>query len=255
MKLATLLTAISLAALTLTGNANAQSSTNYERVLNPKPITELYPKEKCEAGEAAKRFLQNMKTEKVGGRLLKLLDDFDYRDEDCRIWRAPKNFVSDGASIPQAFWSLIGGPWDGVYSNAAVIHDYECVRRTTAWEQVHKLFFRAMLAAGTEPLRAKLMYAAVYHCGPKWDAQGRPLPTCTMSPTSLFRLYREIAERSKAPESELKRKILAETQSRTSGTKPRIEVQADAPEGPGVDFGGVEKTTKEVSLDEIEGWK
>lgn len=36
----------------------------------------------------------------------------------------PAGFVTDFASIPRVLWNLVGGPADGKYRLAAVVHDY-----------------------------------------------------------------------------------------------------------------------------------
>lgn len=42
-----------------------------------------------------------------------------------RLVEVPAGFVTDGASVPRAFWALL--PVWGRYSRAAVVHDYLCV--------------------------------------------------------------------------------------------------------------------------------
>ena len=76
--------------------------------------------------------------------------------------------IVDGASIPEAFWSFIGGPFEGKYRNASVVHDFYCDTRTETWEDVHMVFYNGMRAAGVDPITAKIMYSAVYNFGPRW---------------------------------------------------------------------------------------
>jgi hypothetical protein len=57
------------------------------------------------------------------GRSMKLLETFRYVDANGVAWAAPKDSVVDGASIPQEFWTFIGGPFEGKYRNASVCHD------------------------------------------------------------------------------------------------------------------------------------
>ena len=105
------------------------------------------------------------------GRNMTLLEDFSYIDPDGLEWKAPKGLVTDGASIPQEAWSIIGGPFEGTYRLAAVVHDAACDTKDRSWESVHEMFYRAMLTAHVDELKAKLMYAAVYHFGPRWNLQ------------------------------------------------------------------------------------
>jgi hypothetical protein len=103
------------------------------------------------------------------GRNMTLRQDFAYIDSQERRWLAPANSVINGASIPQGFWSLIGGPFEGRYRNASVVHDVGCHRMTESWEDVHQMFYEACLAGGVEETQAKMMYYAVYHFGPRWQ--------------------------------------------------------------------------------------
>lgn len=102
------------------------------------------------------------------GRQMRLLAPFAYVDGNGLTWNAPAGSVIDGASIPQLAWTFAGGPFEGRYRDASVIHDVACVERVRSWESVHEVFYRAMLTSGVESWRAKVMYAAVYHFGPRW---------------------------------------------------------------------------------------
>lgn len=101
-------------------------------------------------------------------RLMRLEEDFVYIDDKGDEWIAPKGSITDGASIPKAFWSILGAPLSGKYRRAAVIHDVYCKNQLVPHEQVHEVFYKAMLTDGVGPRKAKLMYFAVKHFGPKW---------------------------------------------------------------------------------------
>lgn len=118
------------------------------------------------------KYLGTVQTEWLeDGRHMRLLAPFAYIDPQGVEWHAPSGSVVDGASIPQAAWTFIGGPFEGKYRNASVIHDVGCDQKRRPWEAVHEVFYWAMLAAGVETWRAKVMYAAVYHFGPRWPRQ------------------------------------------------------------------------------------
>ena len=102
------------------------------------------------------------------GRKMRLLAPLSFFDPKGKQWVAPKDWVVDGASIPQPAWSFSGGPFEGKYRDASVIHDVGCDRKVEPWEEVHEVFYYGMLASGVEPWRAKIMYGAVYHLGPRW---------------------------------------------------------------------------------------
>jgi hypothetical protein len=112
------------------------------------------------------------------GRRMKLLDDFAYVDPAGKRWKAKRNSTIDGASIPQAFWGT-GGPYEGSYREASVVHDYYCdeAPKTATWQAVHRMFFDGMLASGVDRARALVMYGAVYRFGPRWADPSAP-PAC-----------------------------------------------------------------------------
>jgi Protein of unknown function (DUF1353) len=117
------------------------------------------------------RFVGTVKTQwHDDRRTMTLLDDFGYVDPGKVIWKALKGRKIDGASIPPVFWSFIGGPFEGKYRNASVVHDYECDVKQRPWRAVHRMFYNASRCGGVEETKAKVMYAAVYHFGPRWGA-------------------------------------------------------------------------------------
>ncbi len=98
-------------------------------------------------------------------------------DGQGKRWAAPQGVRTDGASIPTIFVPIIGSKTNQSYLNAAVVHDAYCGRgneeinlfQSEPWEEVHKMFYQAMVAGGTHPIKAKIMYAAVYLGGPRWQ--------------------------------------------------------------------------------------
>jgi hypothetical protein len=105
------------------------------------------------------------------GLHMTLLEKFSFVDADKTEWPVPKGAVTDGASIPRPLWSIAGGPFEGKYRLAAVIHDYYCDVRVRTWEAVDRMFYNAMLASGVDATQALIMYAAVRFWGPHWDGQ------------------------------------------------------------------------------------
>jgi hypothetical protein len=93
---------------------------------------------------------------------------FGYIDPLDVHWDVPTGFATDGASIPPAFKPFLGGSWHKNYIRAAVLHDFYIRRITANPEHVHRLFFNALLASGTPPDLARVMYAAVKKYGPQW---------------------------------------------------------------------------------------
>ena len=103
------------------------------------------------------------------GRNMKLLEKLTYVDPYCRSWVAPTGAIVDGASIPKPFWSIIGGPFEGKIRMHPLSTMSACRERLAPWGYLHLVFYYAMLAGGVDLTTAKIMYAAVYHFGPRWD--------------------------------------------------------------------------------------
>jgi hypothetical protein len=108
------------------------------------------------------------------GRDLRLDESFAYIDPNKRVWTAPKDSVVNGASIPQVFWSVAGGPLEGQYRNASIIHDVACDRMTDPWQDVHLMFYEGCRCGGVPEKQAKILYAAVYFFGPRWELTKEP---------------------------------------------------------------------------------
>lgn len=107
------------------------------------------------------------------GRSMTLVDPFAYVDPRDLRWDAPAGAVVNGASIPRAFWSLIGGPFEGRFRDASVVHDVACEERRRAWQEVHRMFYEACRCGGVAAATAKTMYYAVHHFGPRWRIEER----------------------------------------------------------------------------------
>lgn len=131
-------------------------------------IPSRYPPESPVATDWG-RFHGQLRLELVGGRDARLVTPFGYVDPQGKDWTAPQGSIVNGASIPQAFWSFVGGPWDGAYRQASVVHDVACDSMQESWQETHRMFYNACRCGGVEERTAKLMYWAVYHFGPRWE--------------------------------------------------------------------------------------
>jgi hypothetical protein len=107
------------------------------------------------------------------GRTMTLVAPFAYVDPRGSHWDAPTGAVVNGASIPRAFWSLIGGPFEGRFRNASVVHDVACEERSRDWQDVHRMFHDACRCGGVGAALANTMYYAVWHFGPRWRIEER----------------------------------------------------------------------------------
>lgn len=97
-----------------------------------------------------------------------LLDELRYTDPYGVVWIAPVGSRVNGASIPRAFWSLIGGPFEGKYRNASVLHDVAYDQQSRPWEEVDRMFYNAMRCSGVGVVTAKTMYYALRRHGRHW---------------------------------------------------------------------------------------
>lgn len=92
-------------------------------------------------------------------RLLMLLNDFRYSSSYGTI-TVPKGFITDGASIPQVFWSVLS-PFDN-YFGAAVIHDYLYTYNIGFnREQADLIFKEAMFNLGVPWYTREVIFRAV----------------------------------------------------------------------------------------------
>lgn len=126
--------------------------------------------------------------------------EFRFNDPNGLQWVAPPETEVDGASIPQPFWSFIGGPFEGEYINASVIHDHYCRTKTRTAHDTHRNFYYGMRASNVPEWKAQFMYWAVSTFGPDWKLQPRvtvsqtcssavgDTPICTTVPTIAIEL-------------------------------------------------------------------
>ncbi|NML05112.1 DUF1353 domain-containing protein [Sphingomonas sp. G-3-2-10] len=106
------------------------------------------------------------------GRLGELLAPIEYIQESSKQWPVPKGASLDGASIPRPLWSIIGGPFEGRYRDASIVHDHYCVVKTEPWRETHRMFYEAMRCSGVGTTKAKVMFYAVHRFGPRWGGGG-----------------------------------------------------------------------------------
>jgi hypothetical protein len=64
---------------------------------------------------------------------------------------------------------VIGGPFEGRFRRAAVLHDAACGEKKDTWQDVHRMFYDACLCARVGLGKAQTMYWAVYRFGPRWE--------------------------------------------------------------------------------------
>jgi Protein of unknown function (DUF1353) len=116
--------------------------------------------------------------EYLDGRNWRLMQEFDFASEVLeRIVRVPAGFVTDFASIPRVFWSLL--PPTGKYGKAAVIHDdaYQfpgMVAPAITRIQADRLFREGMNALRVAPFTKWTLFVGVRAFGWRtWNAYRR----------------------------------------------------------------------------------
>lgn len=115
-----------------------------------------------------------------------LLNELRYTDPYGEVWIAPAGSRVNGASIPRAFWSMIGGPFEGKYRNASVLHDVAYAQQNRPWEDADRMFYNAMRCSGVGVVTAKTMYYALRRHGRHWKhRQAVPAQTDPQRPSEI----------------------------------------------------------------------
>jgi uncharacterized protein DUF1353 len=151
----------------------------------------------CNDAAAEGRYLDELILLDVGdGRQFKLVSEYRYSDSRNTLWTVPKDTIVDGASIPSYLWSIVGGPWEGKYRNASVIHDYFFDRKHYDSDSVHWVFYDAMITSGVGTIKAKVMYFAVLRFNPAWKAIKLTKAPCPPKPAGFggYRCYPVLAD-------------------------------------------------------------
>jgi len=112
------------------------------------------------------------------GRTMTLLSELSYTDPQGLVWSARAGSQVDGASIPRSLWSIMGGPFEGKYRNASVLHDVSYEQHNRPWQDCDRMFYNAMRCSGVSAVEAKTMYYALYKFGHHWKfpiKRGKPV--------------------------------------------------------------------------------
>lgn len=101
-----------------------------------------------------------LKGEYIVNGLWKLTAPFKYVNDPYNI-TVKTGFLTDGASIPKFAYPIIGPPWGGKYSRAAVIHDFLYHSQILTRLQSDRIFYNAMEILGVSRWRRTIMFFAV----------------------------------------------------------------------------------------------
>jgi len=115
-------------------------------------------------------FVGSLQVELFGARRVQLLTDFAFVEGPegilGRRWEAQAGTVGDGSSIPWLLQRWVGSPLVGLHRFASVVHDVACIRKARRYQDVHRMYYLACLAAG-EPLAWWLGHGVMWG-GPRW---------------------------------------------------------------------------------------
>ncbi len=97
---------------------------------------------------------------------------FSYTTKKGVIHLVPKDFVTDGATIPRFLWSIIGSPFTGLYKKAVLIHDELYFTQKTKRRYADKIFLEIMKYSGVAFWKRIAMYSGVSIGGwYRWNKQ------------------------------------------------------------------------------------
>lgn len=98
--------------------------------------------------------------ERLSSTEYKLKSSLTYENDDLKV-TVKNGLITDGASIPRAFWTIIGCPLMGKYVGSALIHDGLYASEGTTRQEADALFEEMLKDNGVDIIRRKLMYWAV----------------------------------------------------------------------------------------------
>lgn len=115
-----------------------------------------------------------------GRNLMELTtDSLTFVDSRGVKWVAPAGTWTDGATVPRVALWITDGRFQKEFLKAAIVHDAYCQDfnktrcpqqfKKRPWREVHRMFFEACVAGKTPLTKAKMMFAAVWWGGPRWD--------------------------------------------------------------------------------------
>ena len=103
----------------------------------------------------------------LDGRRWKVMKEFVYHVGDkqsTEVIKVPRGFITDFASIPRLFWTVIGHP-TGRYGKAAVVHDFTYAKALYKRKRCDEIFAEAMRVLRIGWLKRIVMYQAVRRFG------------------------------------------------------------------------------------------
>jgi len=93
------------------------------------------------------------------------------------VWRGiciPEGFTYDGATVPQIFWALTGGPYHPRGMKAALVHDWLYMTQLLPQAEADSILAELLKEWGTHHWKVEAFYKSVSTFGRnfyKWTAQ------------------------------------------------------------------------------------
>jgi hypothetical protein len=137
------------------------------------------------------------------GRNMTVMSELRYTDPQGMVWIAPAGSVVDGASIPRSLWSIMGGPFEGKYRNASILHDVAYDQHNRPWQDCDRMFYDAMRCSGVSAVEAKTMYYALYKFGHHWKVSIKKAKRVKPSELAAQKPGREIPRALPVSETEI----------------------------------------------------
>ena len=109
------------------------------------------------------KFTTPLIVEQIDGNNWRIVEEFEYcigSKDSGDVITVPKGFITDFASIPRPFWSIIGHP-AGKYGKAAVIHDYLYRNGIGTRKKADQIFLEGMKVLKVNVIKRNIMYYAV----------------------------------------------------------------------------------------------
>lgn len=101
---------------------------------------------------------------KIDSNNYQLFENLTYTNSYYEI-NVLKGLITDGASIPRVLWNLIGSPFNGNYTFAAIIHDALYQSEYLERSECDKIFLDIMKESNVSFFQRYTMYSAVRSFG------------------------------------------------------------------------------------------
>ena len=98
--------------------------------------------------------------ERIDSTTYKLNSNLTYENDNYKI-TVKKGMITDGASIPRLFWSIIGCPMNGKYVGSALIHDGLYSSEIISRKDADDIFLDMLKNNEVSTLKRYAMYYAV----------------------------------------------------------------------------------------------